>query len=40
MEPIVDMIDEVINNIEDEKVINSTREQVNKMMGKFPIFDW
>jgi glycine hydroxymethyltransferase len=40
MEPIVDMIDEVINNIENEEVIKATRERVNKMMGEFPIFDW
>lgn len=40
MEPIVDMIDEVINNFEDEKVIIATRDKVNKMMGDFPIFDW
>ncbi len=40
MEPIVNMIDEVINNYEDEKVIIATRDKVNKMMGDFPIFDW
>ena len=40
MEPIVEMIDDVINNVEDEKLILSTRERVNKMMGDFPIFDW
>jgi glycine hydroxymethyltransferase len=40
MEPIVEMIDLVINNLEDEKLIISTREKVNKMMGDFPIFDW
>ena len=40
MEPIVDMIDIVINNLEDEKLISSTREKVNTMMADFPIFDW
>jgi glycine hydroxymethyltransferase len=40
MEPIVDMIDEVINNIDNEKVITATREKVNRMMGDFPIFAW
>ncbi len=40
MDPIVDMIDEVINNFEDEKVIDATRNKVNKMMADFPIFDW
>jgi glycine hydroxymethyltransferase len=40
MEPIVEMIDEVINNIEDDKVINTTRDKVNNMMGEFPTFAW
>lgn len=40
MEPIVEMINEVINNIEDDKVINTTRDKVNNMMGKFPTFAW
>lgn len=40
MEPIVDMIDIVINNLKDEKLISSTREKVNAMMADFPIFDW
>ena len=40
MEPIVEMIDEVINNYEDEKVIIAVRDRVNKMMADFPIFDW
>ena len=40
MEPIVEMIDEIINNVEDEKLILSTREKVNEMMGDFPIFEW
>jgi glycine hydroxymethyltransferase len=40
MEPIVYMIDEVINNLENEKLIRSVRERVNKMMGDFPMFAW
>ena len=40
MEPIVEMIDRVINNIDDEKILISTRDKVNKMMGDFPMFDW
>ena len=40
MEPIVEMIDGVINNIDDEKILISTRDKVNKMMGDFPMFDW
>lgn len=35
---IVEMIDDVITHIEDEKMINSVKEKVNKMMKDFPIF--
>jgi glycine hydroxymethyltransferase len=38
MEPIVEMIDEVILNIENEKVIKNTKERVNKMMRDYPLF--
>lgn len=38
MEPIVELIDEVISNIENEKVIASVKERVNKMMKDFPLF--
>ena len=38
MPAIVDLIDKVINNIEDEKVIAGVKEEVNKMMGQFPLF--
>ena len=38
MEPIVDLIDEVISNIESEDVLNSVRKRVNDMMGDFPLF--
>ena len=38
MEPIVEMIDEVISNIEDEKVLESVKKRVNKMMSEFPLF--
>jgi len=38
MEPIVDMIDEVISNIENETVIASVRKRVNEMMEEFPLF--
>lgn len=37
---IVDLIDEVISNIDDEKVIASVREKVNKLMEEFPLFAW
>ncbi|MDA3780651.1 MAG: serine hydroxymethyltransferase [Bacteroidales bacterium] len=36
--PIVDFIDEVIMNIEDEKVIENVGKKVNAMMSKFPLF--
>lgn len=38
MEPIVAMIDEVISNIEDEKVLESVKKRVNDMMKEFPLF--
>ena len=38
MEPVVAMIDEVISNIEDEKVLESVKNRVNDMMNKFPLF--
>lgn len=37
---IVDLIDEVICNIDDEKVIQSVGAKVNSMMEKFPLFAW
>ena len=40
MAPIVDLIDEVISNIEDEKIIEGVRAKVNKMMEQFPLFAW
>lgn len=38
MEPIVDLIDEVISNIENETVIASVRKRVNDMMSGLPLF--
>jgi glycine hydroxymethyltransferase len=38
MEPIVEMIDEVISNINNESVIRSARKKVNEMMEEFPLF--
>ncbi|NTW34002.1 MAG: serine hydroxymethyltransferase, partial [Bacteroidetes bacterium] len=35
---IVDLIDEVISNVENEKVIEGVKEQVNKLMRDFPLF--
>jgi len=38
MPEIVDMIDEVINNIEDEKVIENTKQRVMEFMNGYPLF--
>lgn len=38
MEPIVELIDEVISNLESESVIDSVRKRVNRMMSDFPLF--
>jgi len=38
MDPIVGLIDEVISNIENEKVLDSVRNRVNDMMKDFPLF--
>jgi len=38
VEPIVALIDEVISNIEDEKVLDLAKKRVNKMMNEFPLF--
>ena len=35
---IVDFIDEVISNIDDEKVIEAVKNKVNKLMKDFPLF--
>ena len=40
MEPIVELIDEVISNINDEKVIAAVKLKVNKMMKNFPLFGY
>jgi glycine hydroxymethyltransferase len=38
MGDIVDLIDDVISNIENEAIIKSTGEKVNKMMKSYPLF--
>jgi len=38
MEPIVEMIDEVISHIESETVLADVKKRVNKMMAEFPLF--
>ncbi len=40
MEPIVDLIDEVISNIESEATIESVKKRVNDMMSGFPLFGY
>jgi len=35
---IVDMIDQVLMNTENEKMLNTMKKEVNKMMNKFPLF--
>jgi glycine hydroxymethyltransferase len=40
MEPIVDLIDEVISNISSESAIESVKKRVNDMMSGLPLFDY
>ena len=40
MPAIVELIDDVISNINDEKNIKKVRKQVNKMMEGYPLFAW
>jgi glycine hydroxymethyltransferase len=37
---VVELIDEVIMHIEDDKVINNVREKVNNLMKDYPLFGW
>ena len=40
MEPIVDLIDDVISHIDDTAKLTAVREKVNEMMAEFPLFAW
>ena len=40
MGEIVEMVDRVLSNPEDDKVIASVREKVNATMKQFPLFAW
>lgn len=40
MGEIVEMIDTVLSNHEDEKIIKAVREKVNHMMKDYPLFGW
>ena len=38
MEEIAEMIETVLSNVDNEAVIASVRERVNKTMEKYPLF--
>ena len=38
METVVDMIDRVLMNTDDEKIILDTKEEVKKIMERFPLY--
>jgi glycine/serine hydroxymethyltransferase len=38
MEPIVELIDRVISDFENEKLISDAKAEVNKMMSQFQLF--
>jgi glycine hydroxymethyltransferase len=38
IELIVELIDEVLSNIDNEKVINNIRTKVNDLMKNYPLF--
>jgi glycine hydroxymethyltransferase len=40
IETVVELIDEVITNISDEKTIASVRGKVNEIMKDYPLFAW
>jgi glycine hydroxymethyltransferase len=40
IETVVDLIDEVIMHIDDEKTILAVKEKVNKLMKDYPLFAW
>ena len=40
MEPIVDLIDDVISHIDNTAKLTAVREKVNEMMAEFPLFAW
>ena len=40
MEPIVELIDDVISHIDDTAKLTAVREKVNEMMSEFPLFAW
>jgi glycine hydroxymethyltransferase len=40
IETVVELIDEVIMHIEEEKIITAVREKVNTLMKDYPLFAW
>ena len=40
MVKIADLIDKVLSNADDEKIINEVRQDVNDMMNEYPMFAW
>jgi glycine hydroxymethyltransferase len=40
IETVVELIDEVIMHIEDERIIAAVREKVNRLMKDYPLFAW
>lgn len=40
MATIVELIDKVLSNVDDEKVIGEVRADVNKLMKDFPLYAW
>ena len=40
MEPIVELIDDVISHIDDTAKLTAVRVKVNEMMAEFPLFAW
>jgi glycine hydroxymethyltransferase len=40
MGEVVEMIDYVLSNPEDDKVVRSVKEQVNRTMKGYPLFAW
>jgi glycine hydroxymethyltransferase len=40
IEKVVELIDDVITHIEDDKMISGVKEKVNREMKDFPLFGW
>jgi glycine hydroxymethyltransferase len=40
IETVVDLIDEVIMHIEEDKTLQAVKEKVNKLMKDYPLFAW